>query len=411
MYALNLEKAVMKPYRTMDSGEKRKHIWEITSDLYCAVCGTCLDLDEQRMILKKLHMDHKNYSDHDIHSLMVQSLHYENKISRRLDSHFNEKYSYEISQFGEHTEKQFMAVWKEHMQSGDICGLFWVAVTHKSLSENAIHTIYCDIHMMSHLNGGKTRQEKKEYDRLLNLNAELQAKLKQEKKKNKDLAKELALSEENCRNLTVKAQKLEMNSPASPNLPQANSCPDVSLDDFKQENRDLQARLRQTENDLREYQEQVHGLEKEKERLESDLQMQKETNLQLFNEIENLIRSLYCDKQECAAQNECCGNLCEKRVLIVGGLTKLRRFYRDLVENLGGSFEYHDGYIHAGERELEGLIKKSDIILCPVDCNSHGACLSVKKICNRINKPYQMLPSSSLSSISQALTGEGSCSQ
>ncbi|HEC36184.1 MAG TPA: DUF2325 domain-containing protein, partial [Anaerolineae bacterium] len=36
--------------------------------------------------------------------------------------------------------------------------------------------------------------------------------------------------------------------------------------------------------------------------------------------------------------------------------------------------------------------------------NSHRACLSVKKICKKWEKPYYMLPSSSVSSISRALT-------
>ncbi|MEA4924414.1 MAG: DUF2325 domain-containing protein [Syntrophomonadaceae bacterium] len=399
MDGLNIKNPVNQLQLVPDKSKKRKRAWEIPSDLFCSVCGTCLDLDEQRMILKKLNINHKTLSDHEIHAFMVQGLYSENKISRRLDSHLNDKYSYEISEFGKYDEDHFMKVWQEQVKSGDICGLYWAAVTHQGLSEKAMHRFFCDVHMMSHLNGGKTRQEKSEYERMLRVKSELLDKLRQEKKKSKGLAKELALLEKNYRTLTTKLQSLETTPPGSQDLPKVNS----PIDRLAQENRDLNAKLKQTEHDLSDCLELVHNFEKEKERLESDLRVQKENNMQLYNEIDSLIRSLSWDKQECL-QNECCSGLCEKRVLIVGGLTKLRSFYRDLIENLGGNFEYHDGYLRSGERELEGLIKKSDIILCPVDCNSHGACLSVKKICNRIKKPYQMLPSSSLSSISQALT-------
>ncbi|MCD4805265.1 MAG: DUF2325 domain-containing protein [Desulfobacterales bacterium] len=56
---------------------------------------------------------------------------------------------------------------------------------------------------------------------------------------------------------------------------------------------------------------------------------------------------------------------------------------------------------------MEGLVRRSDMVLCPVNCNSHNACLCVKKLCKKYCKPVQMLPSSSSSSISQALKNAG----
>ncbi|MBW1740471.1 MAG: DUF2325 domain-containing protein [Deltaproteobacteria bacterium] len=106
-----------------------------------------------------------------------------------------------------------------------------------------------------------------------------------------------------------------------------------------------------------------------------------------------------CDEQ-CPAFD-----LCAKRILIVGGITKLQAYYRKLIEEKGGVFEYHDGYMNGGKRGLETRVKRSDIILCPVNCNSHNACLSVKRLCRKHNKPVQMLSSASLSAISQALIG------
>lgn len=99
----------------------------------------------------------------------------------------------------------------------------------------------------------------------------------------------------------------------------------------------------------------------------------------------------------------CTGCSYSKSVLIVGGITKFKTIYKDIVEGSGWKFEYLDGYMKGGDRVLDNKIKKCDVILCPIDCNSHNACLSVKKLCKKHGKPYQMLASSSVSGITQAI--------
>jgi hypothetical protein len=42
-------------------------------------------------------------------------------------------------------------------------------------------------------------------------------------------------------------------------------------------------------------------------------------------------------------------------------------------------------------------------VLCPVDVNSHAACLSVKKHSKKLGKPYYMLDGSSTSAIYKKL--------
>ena len=88
----------------------------------------------------------------------------------------------------------------------------------------------------------------------------------------------------------------------------------------------------------------------------------------------------------------------------------MKQLYQNLVESSGGQFEYHDGYMHNGKRNLEDRVKRCDLVICAVNCNSHGACSKVKEICQKHRKPLKMLPSSSLSAISGALfEGRASC--
>jgi phosphoheptose isomerase len=95
--------------------------------------------------------------------------------------------------------------------------------------------------------------------------------------------------------------------------------------------------------------------------------------------------------------------LCKKRVLIVGGITKLASLYQQVVEKNGGTFEYHDGYMKSGSRKLQSRLRRADVVLCPVNCNSHAACFLVKKLAKKYKKRLHMLPSASLSTIARAL--------
>jgi hypothetical protein len=119
-------------------------------------------------------------------------------------------------------------------------------------------------------------------------------------------------------------------------------------------------------------------------------------------ELQGVFQELRREEDSC----EICSNryLCDKRILLVGGITRLRAMYQVLIEEMGGEFKHHDGRSQGGSRLLEGMIGWADIVLCPVDVNSHSACLGVKKVCKRMNKPYHMLPGSGVSGVARALT-------
>ena len=113
-----------------------------------------------------------------------------------------------------------------------------------------------------------------------------------------------------------------------------------------------------------------------------------------------------------ASMNHCdatCSSfdLCKKRILIVGGVTRMESLYRDLIEGSNGVFEYHDGYVKKGNKDLEIRLKRADIVLCPVNCNSHAACSMVKNLGKKHNKPVHILANTSLSTVSQILWGNG----
>jgi hypothetical protein len=143
------------------------------------------------------------------------------------------------------------------------------------------------------------------------------------------------------------------------------------------------------------------NLQDQNSRLLGDIDRQREINGHFRKEMErNIIRI--------SAMNRCdetCPSfdLCRKRILIVGGITKIKEHYKKLIEENGGIFEYHNGYMNGGTRGLKTQVMRADLVLCPVNCNSHNACSVVKKLAKKYSRPVHMLAGSGLSAISQAL--------
>lgn len=53
---------------------------------------------------------------------------------------------------------------------------------------------------------------------------------------------------------------------------------------------------------------------------------------------------------------------------------------------------------------LWAAASRADMVLCPVNCNSHGACLLVKKMCKKHKKALHIMPNFSLNAVSRVLS-------
>jgi len=111
----------------------------------------------------------------------------------------------------------------------------------------------------------------------------------------------------------------------------------------------------------------------------------------------------FCDSARC---RDCPSfDLCRKRVLIVGGIERMESQYRRLVEKQGGGIlEYHAGHMRGGRKQLEHSLQRADVVLCPVNCNSHGACVLVKNLAKKYRKPLHMMPNFSLNAITGVIS-------
>lgn len=374
-----------------------KGIWEADELFRCPLIGLGLGLAEQKRLLKKMSFPVADLSPFEIHELFVHAAAAENPLSRKASLLLRRKYEREAAPLRPLGEEAFLARWKKALADGRYAPLLWAAAT-RELSEEARRAIYGDIHMAMHGAADEQMLTRREFAELERRAAQKAARLRCLKEKDTVLRAEKERMEESLRRLSVENESLRAERERLRAAPRsaASAYWERRGPELEDENAALRA-----------------ALEAVSQRLE---------------EREGLMRALLREQRgrfapqgeaacsDCAhCETACCGracdascpsfDLCRKRVLIVGGVERMETLYRDFIERGGGELDYHNGSLQGGTRQLERSLRRADIILCPVNCNSHGACVKVKNLAKKHKKTFYMLPNGSLSTISRLLGG------
>lgn len=90
-------------------------------------------------------------------------------------------------------------------------------------------------------------------------------------------------------------------------------------------------------------------------------------------------------------------------IAMVGGIESLEKHYRQLIESMGGRFNRHDGYCRGGQDSLEEVISQANLVVCPIEVNSHNAARFAKKICKVKGIPCCFVKSASLASLKRTV--------
>lgn len=367
-----------------------KSVWEIPVSYQCPVIGTCLTAAEHRKVVKKAGIRVKGLKDYEVHSIIMSHLSDDNKVSRRVESFLRHKFRGEFADMQEWDEPRIEAEWKQRYVTGDIAGLLFLIALRRDISMSFLRHVFGEVHMLSHAIIEKVSNANSEIATL----RENLAVTTRELDESKRLVRRLM--RENKRMLKELDAKRDNNNAAAETEPKTVVQPDCSR--FDSEKRELEKKNSQLLW-------RISKLESENDDLSKQVRDHEALNVHLRGDIEELISHFtsFENLDPGSVSKEGKPDLLSQRILVVGGMTKIRHLYQHLVESSGGYFDYHDGYMKNGNNNLDAKVNRADLILCPVNCNSHNACLKVKKLCCKYNKTLKILSNASVSAISTAL--------
>lgn len=392
----NTEKEVLSKERM-----QRRRFWDADHFFKCPLVGMCLTASESKQLLKKAGYSLKGKSSFEIHETLVASSDSENRLSRKVDSLLSRKFEQQTVNLYRLEERDFLEHWRSCFLDGDFRGFLWVAASRADLSVAARREIFGAVHMAMHGNADRIAKLKQRLAREQTKNRRDSQRCETEMRARKSLQKEKAALEGNLRRLHC-----DLTAMGREKAKMANELAwlrSAAHQELERENDRLRAELAESSRRLKQFAAQLAHAERENQRLSIEWDKQQDLNAQIRDEMEGVVRQ-FTELGECSI-NCPTFDLCRKRILIVGGVTRMESLYRRLIEAGGGILEYHDGNMKNGLKNLEGRLRRADLVLCPVNCNSHAACSMVKKLGKKYNKPVRMLSNSSLSGISQVIWG------
>ena len=397
--------------------KKFMNIWEIEGHFKCPVVGAMLSVEKHRRILKKCGWDVNRLKPYEYHSHLMGCLGDENPVSVKVNNfirHQAGKYMKEIARlYADGDGKKVRALWDAYSAQGVIGPVMYAIVSHADADVDLLQDIHGEVHMQAHANMTEVFEVRKrlrtadealarEKKKLGDARGRIRGMLDRQKGEARETE---GLRAEN-RRLRQALDRLEDRTGAGSNP-------------------ELEKRLKALEHELGAERNRRIRAEKDVKQAQIELFSARNENDLVRKEIQTLVTSMSPhgagelepvggqDAEEradrCPARGNCseetCPNyqLCAKRVFMIGGITKMKAYYRDIVEKAGGQFDYHDGYLKNSNANLAAKVKRCDVVVCPVNCNSHNACLRVKKLCQQYNKKLMILNSASLSAVTQAL--------
>ncbi|MFN2358131.1 MAG: DUF2325 domain-containing protein [Desulfotignum sp.] len=394
-------------------------IWDIPDFLKCPVAGAMLSVEKHRSILKKCGYDVKPMKPYEYHQKIMLKLGGENNVSQKVNNFIRNQSARQMARIAGMTEQEIRKLWAEHLVTGDVGPLFYAIVSHKKTSPELLADVAGEVHMQAHANMTEIFTIRRQLDIMVERLDREKEKLAEKSRALKEMGKArkadtaaMGLLKARNRELTARMQTLRPD-------PATRAKNNAEKNRFAEKIQALTVKREQESNAHQALVRQHKALQIEMFSTRSELELVKKEFHALVSgwqpcstpvcgnpaedTAQDTCNTETCTKSPCTRDSCASYRLCAKRIFLVGGITKMRAFYKEVVENAGGEFHYHDGYMKNASTNLEAKVKRCDLVLCPVNCNSHNACRKVKQLCNRHKKPLKILSSSSLFAVSQAL--------
>jgi len=398
----------------------KRNIWEHT-DYQCPIVGTCLSTGELRKLAVKMRLElPEALTDYQLHGCFVGLAKRPERPARILQKYLDRKYSRQLKRIAKaNGDEELWRLWTEYADAGDIPGAFWAMMRHPEASEAVLGQIYGEVHMLSHLVGASTRAELRrlaESEARVELLTEALARRKVTLReavgvwKRRTLALEREVSDERAKRVKVERERVSLRE-----IIESRAVTELEnqLDTLRGQLGRQGDQLAQAEADSRRKSNIIETCYREEKDLRNALAAREyEVEALELALLDSMSAVAGCDADcqgpacasSCADPSACpCPRLRGKRVLYVGGRSGLKGQYRQLGARFGCELLHHDGGVEQSPQRLQQMLASADAVVCPVDCVSHDACITVKRLCRNPMKPVLFARSSGLSSLAASL--------
>jgi hypothetical protein len=378
---------------------RRSRIWELAETLHCSIVGTCLSNAELRHALARLGVNGiEAADDHELHVVGVMLGGRRDAGAKLLQRALDRRHAIAIKQYAKaRDEDALRQLWDASMRSGDIPGAYWALLSHAAATEAIVKKAFQDVHMLSHLVGAANRADIRRLRQLEEEKGALTEKLHRQQQQLRDGF--------TSRDETIRQLNKLLADHHSAGEPAANPADCREEDGARRVIADLNRKLGQETTRRERLEQRLNVMSDGMRTLEASFQAVQGERDALRREIESLEDHIAGLLQPATGDGEAALDLSTRTILYVGGRPNQIPQLKALVERTGARFLHHDGGIEHSSSLLPGLISRADVLLFPIDCISHDAVATLKRLCRQLEKPYLPLRAASLATLASSLAG------
>ena len=371
--------------RPASPAKKRLKIWQIPSGWLCSIVGTCLSASDVERIVRRCGLTFPNHvQTYDIHGFMVARATERDPVAREITRTLDDKHAAMLRKVGAERGPGSpggtvgRSVWPRPDRRA-----YWAIMSHTHVAEPLKMHAFGEVHMLSHFMGGFNRQNVKELwlaQRRLDQLADTVARARRRGQETiaardrriGELEYELSKARQQ---LATTHEGRSTRAPGGPRGSRSSNRAAGALPPrgpgsprSRPQNQRLQALL---------------GLVIETAQPKPAMVPERDP-----------IRAV-AEEQTPQLEGRC--------ILYVGGRCQLLPHLRARAASWKACLLHHDGGQEESLHSLGRLVDRADVVLCPIDCVSHQACLKVKGLCRRRAKPFVPLRSSSATCFTRAI--------
>ena len=364
-----------KPTRAVS---RRLALWDIDGSMHCSIIGTCLTEQDLVAALRRNNLQAASHAhSYDIHSYCVRAASQDTPLTRSINKLLDRRFEGAVRLVGR-TEggAELRAIWERLRNGGQIGAGYWALLSHRHVPTDLKISMFGEVHMLSHLNGHGAQ--------------ELSVRLADAERRIADLESRLRRSEQ------AKAEALAERDAARQECVRKRSdweseTPGRGADD---RSRPGDARLAKAERALISARARARHAE--------ELLANSVATAQAEKRLRALAPSPVAAKP-CPPPIAAASSAQRLRILYLGGRPAIVPHLREAADVRQAELLHHDGGVDDNMHRIEELIQSCDVVMCPIDCISHGACRLAKDTCQRFQKRFMPIATSSRSGFERAL--------